>query len=121
MKTIVNRFNGFSMNSVDNVFDTCKKIFLDSDIAIRVKLGLIKATCIANCGIITSFLMLLCDGINKPPAYTLSFDEILNKVTKECKMDQIIHSWDDDNMVKVRYLGSSFVWSLHRKKLDDKF
>ena len=52
--------------------------------------------------------MLLHDSINKSPVYTLSFDESLNKVTQECEVDLIIRIWDDDNMVKVWYLGSSF-------------
>ena len=52
--------------------------------------------------------MLLHDSINKSPVYTLSFDESLSKVTQECEMDLIIRFWDDDSMVKVRYLGSSF-------------
>ena len=52
--------------------------------------------------------MLLHDSINKSPVYTLSFDESLNKVTQECEVDLIIRIWDDNNMVKVWYLGSSF-------------
>ena len=52
--------------------------------------------------------MLLHDSINKSPVYTLSFDESLHKVTQECEVDLIIRIWDDDNMVKVWYLGSSF-------------
>ena len=52
--------------------------------------------------------MLLHDSINKSPVYTLSFDESLNKVTQECEVDLIIRIWDDDNMVKVWYIGSSF-------------
>ena len=52
--------------------------------------------------------MLLHYSINKSPVQTLSFDESLNKVTQECKMDLIICFCDDGNMVKVRYLESSF-------------
>ena len=61
--------------------------------------------------------MLLHDSINKSPVYTLSFDESLNKVTQECEVDLIIRIWDDDNMVKVWYLGSSFFAHLTAKEL----
>ena len=65
--------------------------------------------------------MLLHDSINKSPVYTLSFDERLNKVTQGCEMDLIICFWDDDNMVKVRYLGSSFFGHSITKDLMTQF
>ena len=68
----------------------------------------LKQTYIANFGILPYVLMLLHDSIKKSPVYTLSFDECLNKVTQKCEIDLIIRFWDDDSMVKVRYLGSSF-------------
>ena len=36
-------------------------------------------------------------------------------------MDLIIHFWNDDNMVKVRYLGSSFFGPLTAKDLMIQF
>ena len=84
------------------------KMFPDNDIATRMKLWRTKATHIANFGILPLVLMLLHDSINKSPVYTLSFGGSPNKVTQECEVDLIIRFWDDDNMVKVWYLGSSF-------------
>ena len=98
LKTIV---SGFSIYLVDDVCDTFQKMFSDSDIATRMKLGRTKATYLANFGILPYILMLLHDSINKPPGYTLSFDESRNKMTQECEMGLIKHFWDDDNMVKV--------------------
>ena len=96
------------MNSVGDVCYTFQKMFPDSDIATRMKLGRTKATYIANFGMLPYVLMLLHGTINKSPVYILSFDESLNKITQECEMDLIICFLDDDNIVKVRYLGSSF-------------
>ena len=109
------------MNSVDGVCVTFQKIFPDSDIATRMKLVRTKGTYIANFGILSYVLILLYHSINKSPVYNLSFDESLNKVTQECEMDLIIHFWNDDNMVKVRYLGSSFVGHLTAKDLMIQF
>ena len=118
LKTIV---SGFSIYLVDDVCDTFQKMFSDSDIATRMKLGRTKATYLANFGILPYILMLLHDNINKPPGYTLSFDESCNKVTQECEMGLIKHFWDDDNMVKVRYLGSSFFGHCTAKDLMAQF
>ena len=65
--------------------------------------------------------MLLHDSINKSPVYTLLFDGSLNKVTHECEIDLIICFWDDDNMVKVQYLGSSFFGHSTAKDLMTQF
>ena len=54
LKTIV---SGFSMNSVDDVCDTFQKIFPDSDIATRMKLGRTKEIYIANFEILPHVLM----------------------------------------------------------------
>ena len=88
------------MSSVDVLCNTFQKMFPDSGIATRMKLGRTKATHIANFGILPYVSMLLHDSINKPPVYILSFDESLNKVTQECEMDLLICFWDDI-MVKV--------------------
>ena len=88
-------------NSVDDVQETFQKTYPGSGIATRMKLGHTKATYIDNFGILPYVFMLLHDSINKPSVYILSFDESLNKVRWKCKMDLIICSRDDDNMVKV--------------------
>ena len=107
MKTIV---SGFVKNLVDDICDTFQKTFLGSHIATRKTLGRTKATYIANFGILLYVLLLLHDSFNKSLVYILLFDESLSKVTQECKIYLIIRFWDDDNMVKVRYLASrSFV------------
>ena len=99
LKTIIiSGFSGFSMNSVDDVFDTFQEMFPDGDIATTMKLGCTKATYIANFGKLPYVLMLLHGSIKKPTVCILSFDKSLNKVTHECKMDLIIRDWDDDNM-----------------------
>ena len=107
IRLVLKAVSGFSMNSVDDVCDTFQKMFPDSDIATRMKLGRTKATYIANFGILSYVLMLLHDSINKSPVYSLSFDESLHKVTQECEMGLMIRFWDDYNMVKVRCLGPS--------------
>ena len=96
------------MNLVGDICDTFQKMFLDSGIATRIKLGCTKATYIANFGILPYVLLLLCDSFNKSLVYTLLFDESFNKVTQECEMYLIICFWDDDKMVKVRYLAWNF-------------
>ena len=65
--------------------------------------------------------MLLHDSIKKSPVYTLSFDECLNKVTQKCEVDLTIRFWDDDSMVKVRYLGLSFFGHSTAKDLMTQF
>ena len=89
------------MSSVDVLCNTFQEMFPESGIATRMKLGRTKATYIANLGILPYVSMLLDDSINKPRVYILSFDESLNKVTKECEMDLLICFWDYDIMVKV--------------------
>ena len=109
------------MSSVDVLCNTFQKMFPDSGIATRMKLGCTKATYIANFGILPYVSMLLHGSINKPPVYILSFDESLNKVTQECEMDLLICFWDDDIMVKVWYLGSSFFGHSTTKDLVTQF
>ena len=72
LKTIV---SGFNINLVDDVCDTFQKMFWDSNIATRMKLGCTEATYIANFGILLYVLMLLHDSISKSPVYTLLFNE----------------------------------------------
>ena len=99
LKTIIiSGFSGFSMNSVDDVFDAFQEMFPDRDIATTMKQGCAKATYTANFGKLPYVLMLLHGSIKKPTVCILSFDKSLNKVTHECKMDLIIRDWDDDNM-----------------------
>ena len=113
LKTIIiSGFSGFSMNSVDDVFDAFQEMFPDRDIATTMKQGCAKATYTANFGKLPYVLMLLHGSIKKPTVYILSFDKSLNKVTHECKMDLIIRDWDDDNMktgessiFTVKFLG----------------
>ena len=98
LKTIIiSGFSGFSMNSVDDVFDAFQEMFPDRDIATTMKQGCAKATYTANFGKLPYVLMLLHGSIKKPTVCILSFDKSLNKVTHECKMDLIIRDWDDDN------------------------
>ena len=86
------------MNSVDDVCDTFQKMFPDSDIATRMKLGYTKATYRDNFGILPYVLMLLHDSINKSPVYTLSFNGSLNKFhTGVWNGSDHICFWDDDN------------------------
>ena len=107
IRLVLKTVSGFTMNSVDDVCDTFQKMFPDSDIATRMRLGRTKATYIANFRILSYVLMLLHDSINKSPVYCLSFDESLHEVTQECEMSLIIRFWDDYNMAKVRCLGRS--------------
>ena len=106
LKSIV---SGYSCNSVDDFAQTVKAMFPDSNVAANLKLGRTKAMYIATYGIAHHFKTLLIAAINKSPIYTLSFDESLNEVAQQCEMDIIIRFWDNnDNEVKVRYLGSTF-------------
>ena len=54
LKTIV---YGFGMNLADDVCDTFQKMFPDSDIATRMKLGRTKAVYIANFWVLSYVLM----------------------------------------------------------------
>ena len=58
------------------------------------------------------------DEVRKADIVVLLFDESLNSKTQTCEMDVIVRYWDKDlELVKSRYLGSSFLGHARAKDL----
>ena len=70
-----------------------------------------------NHGLVRYFKNLLETALQKSEVYVYSFDESLNSVNQTSEMDLYIRYWDKtENIVKVRYYGSSFLG--HRRHND---
>ena len=119
LKSVV---SGFSNNSCDDFAQTLRAMCPDSKIANDFKLGRTKLMYLVNYSIAPHFKSLLDTRLKKVPIYTLSFDESLNKVTHECEMVIMVRYWDDDDdQVKVRYLGSTLFGHATAVDLSYKF
>ena len=87
-------------------------MFPDSKIASQMELGRIKSIYTVNFGITPYFRKILKNEIVNSEWYTISFDESLNKVVQECKMDVIIRFlYNLSNKVQVRFRNSMFFWA----------
>ena len=62
-------------------------MFPDSDIVKKFTLGKTKCSYIINYGIAPYFKEILLKAINHSPYYSLSFDESMNSVLQNCRMD----------------------------------
>ena len=94
----------------------------DSQIVKDFKLGCLKLMYIVNYGIAPYFKQLLDAKLKKAPLYTLSFDESLNEITQESEMVVMVQYWDEEeNEVRTRYLGSTFLGHSTAVDLMDKF
>ena len=63
-----------------------------------------------NHGLAPYFKNQLEAALQKSEVYVYSFDKSLNLVTQTSEMDLYIRYWDKtENVVKVRYYGSSFL------------
>ena len=76
---------------------------------------------IVNYGIAPYFKQLLDAKLKKIPLYTLPFDESLNEITQESEMLVMVQYWDEEeNEVRTRYLGSTFLGHSTAVDLMDK-
>ena len=99
-------------NSVCGSFDLFEVMFPDSKIASQMEFGRIKLMYTVNFGITPYFRKILNNEIVNSEWYTISFDESLNKVVQECKMDVIIRFlYNLSNKVQVRFRNSMFFWA----------
>ena len=101
--------SGYSINSCDDVVELFTKMFPDSDIAKKMKLGRTKIGYIINYGLGPYFKKVMIQSIELSPIYCLSFDESLSDATQRSKMVVMIRYWDEELLnARVQYLGSSF-------------
>ena len=99
-------------NSVCGSFDLFEVMFPDRNIASQMEFGRMKLMYTVNFGITPYFRKILNNEIVNSEWYTISFDESLNKVVQECKMDVIIRFlYNLSNKVQVRVWNSMFFWA----------
>ena len=113
--------SGYSFSLFDDIAITMKAMCPDSQIVKYCKLGCLKLVYIVNCGIAPYFRQLLDAKLKKAPLYTLSFDESPNEVTQESEVAVMVQHWDEEeNEVRTRYLGSTFLGHSTAVSLMDK-
>ena len=102
--------NGFSVRSNDEINEVFSVMFPDSKIASQFRMAHSKAMYEINHGLAPYFKTVLNDTLNLSDIHVYSFDESLNDVTQTSEIDLYLRYWDiNDNHVKVRYYGSSFL------------
>ena len=118
LKSVV---SGYSNSSCDGIPNTLKAMCPDSQIANDFKVCRLKLMYIVKYGIAPYFKQLLDAKLKKAPLYTLSFDESLNEITQESEMVVMVQYWDEEeNEVRTRYLGSTFLGHSTAVDLMDK-
>ena len=102
--------SGFSNNSTPNINQFFAAMFPDSKIAKSFQLGPGKLKYICNFGLAPFFKIILAKKLKKSEHYIISYDESMNEVTQNCRIDILIRYFDeDDKQVKVRYLDFRFL------------
>ena len=102
--------NGFSVCSNDEINEVFSVMFPDSKIASQFRMARSKAMYEINHGLAPYFKTILNDTLKLSDIHVYSFDESLNDVTQTSEMDLYLRYWDvNDDHVKVRYYGSSFL------------
>ena len=76
-----------SNNSLKDTITLFQKMFPDSKVSSKMKLGPGKICYVVNRGITLYFLTILKDEILLSGCFVVSFDESLNQVTQQCEMD----------------------------------
>ena len=113
--------SGYSNSSRDDIANTFKAMCRDSQIAKDFELGRLKLMYIVKYGIAPYFKQLRDVKLKKTPLHTLSFDKSLNEITQEFEMVVMVQYWDEEeNEVRTRYLGSTFLGHSTAVDLMDK-
>ena len=102
--------SGFSNNSASNTNQVFAAMFPESKITKSLQVGLDKVKYICDFGLTPFFKTVLAEKLKKSEHYVISYDESMNEVTQNCKMDVLIRYFDeDDKQVEARYLNSRFI------------
>ena len=84
-------------------------MFNDSKVSSKMELGPGKIRYVVNHGIAPYFKTILKDEILLSDCFVVSFDESLNQVTQQCKMDLVIRFWNfTQNKIQVRFWNSVY-------------
>ena len=106
---IENSYEESSLRSCEQLKHLIVTMFPDSTIAKSFTLGKTECGYYITYGITPYFGELIETLINKPPCFSLSFDESLNRVLQFEQMDMNVRYWDDGNgLVKLNYVNSRF-------------
>ena len=109
--------SGFSNNATDDVGDVLRRMDPNSKVLAAFNMKKTKAAYIINHGLAPYYRDLLYEQINVTDVVVLSFDESHNDVIKKGEMVLMVRYWcSSENMVKVRYLDSTFLG--HAKEND---
>ena len=97
-------------------------MFPGSEVASRFKCGPKKCHYLITFGLSPYFRGQIIKAIREAPCYVVSFDESMNRVTKNEQMDLVVRFWDDKlSQVASRYLGSEFLGHTRSEDLLGKF
>ena len=89
---------------------TFRAMFSDSSVAQEFQLGADKLKYVVNWGLAPYFKDILKENLRKSEFLVISFDESLNKSTRNCQMDIAIRFWNQETeRVEVRYWDSQFL------------
>ena len=84
-------------------------MFNDSKVSSKMELGPGKIRYVVNHGMAPYFKTILKDEILLSDCFVVSFDESLNQVTQQCKMDLVIRFWNfTQNKIQVRFWNSVY-------------
>ena len=97
-------------------------MFPDCKIAASMEFGRKKLKYIINHGLAPYFKNILTEDLGSAEFLSVCFDETLNKITHNCKMDLVLQYWDNiENKVQVRYWNSMFTGHWTASDLFAKF
>ena len=103
-------YSGLSDNSCKNVVSLFQSMFLDSQIAQKMRSEPNKLKYMVNHGIVTYVKDILRDDVRKFDLYVVSFDESMNDITQICEMDICQRYWNyETNKVEDRNWDSEFL------------
>ena len=119
VKTVMCHLSCNSSKGRDKLFPV---MFPDSEVASRFKCGPQKCNYPIAFGLSPYFRGQIMKAIREAPYYVVSFDESMNRVTKNEQMDLVVRFWDDKlSQVASRYLGSEFLGHTRSEDLLSKF
>ena len=108
---------GFAVQANDELKHNFVAMFPDSKIPILFSMARTNTMCVINPGLAPCLKSLLLDSLERSDIYLYSFDESLNEFLQIYEMVLYICYWHViGNQVKVRYLGSTFLF--HRSHQD---